>query len=141
MRNFITTAIVFAITSLVVLAQHHHPEEKSPLSFIAVRSELLSDPGLAGYKMESSVMTILPGAVDTVAHRHDCELFGYVLEGAVIVGLDGKEGKVYRAGEMFYEKRNILHSLTKNPDRKKETKVLLMFIIKEGRAGYTKEYN
>lgn len=141
MRNFITTAILFAIMPLAVLAQHHHPEEKSPLSFIAVRSELLSDPGLAGYKMESSVMTILPGAVDTVSHRHDCELFGYVLEGAVIVGLDGKEGQVYRAGEMFYEKRNILHTLTKNPDRKKETKVLLLFIIKEGRAGYTKEYN
>lgn len=141
MRNFITTAILFAIMPLAVLAQHHHPEEKSLLSFIAVRSELLSDPGLAGYKMESSVMTILPGAVDTVSHRHDCELFGYVLEGAVIVGLDGKEGQVYRAGEMFYEKRNILHTLTKNPDRKKETKVLLLFIIKEGRAGYTKEYN
>jgi quercetin dioxygenase-like cupin family protein len=141
MRNFITTAILFAITPLAVLAQHHQPEEKSPLSFMAVRSELLSDPGLAGYKMESSVMTILPGAVDTVAHRHDCELFGYVLEGAVIVGLDRKEGKAYRAGEMFYEKRNVLHTLTKNPDRKKETKVLLMFIIKEGRAGYTKEYN
>jgi quercetin dioxygenase-like cupin family protein len=139
MRHIII--FVCAIIPLAIRAQHHHAEPKAPLSFVGVRSELLNDPGLAGYKMESSVMTVLPGAVDTVSHRHDCELFGYVLEGAVIVGLEGKEGKVYRAGEMFYEKRNILHSLTKNHDPKKEAKVLLIFIIKDGRAGYTKEYN
>ena len=139
MHKFIT--ITFVLMPLGIFAQHHHTEQKSPLSFVGVRSEFLSDPGLAGYKMESSVMTLLPGAVDTVAHRHDSELFGYVLEGAVIVGLDKKEGQVYRAGEMFYEERNILHTLTKNQDSKKETKVLLIFIIKEGRAGYTKEYN
>jgi quercetin dioxygenase-like cupin family protein len=133
--------IVFAIMPLGIFAQHHRTEQKSPLSFVPVRSEVLNDPGLAGYKMESSVMSLVPGAVDTVSHRHDCELFGYVLEGTVIVGVEGKEGQVYRAGEMFYEKRNILHTLTRNQDTKKEAKVLLFFIIKEGRAGYTKEYN
>ncbi|WP_373399995.1 hypothetical protein V8V91_10450 [Algoriphagus halophilus] len=61
------------------------------MSFANVFSKALSDPGLAGFRVESSVMTLVPGAEDTVAHRHDAELFGYVLEGNVQIGLSGKE--------------------------------------------------
>jgi hypothetical protein len=41
---------------------------------------------------------------------------------------------------MFYEKRNVIHSLLRNPDKNAPAKVLLIFIIKEGRQGYTKVY-
>jgi hypothetical protein len=71
-------------------SQHHKAEENttsSPLSFSHVMSQALSDSALTSYKMMSSVMTIRPGAVDTVSHRHDCELFGYVLEGGVQIAL------------------------------------------------------
>lgn len=125
----------------LLAAQHQHPAEKiNPLSFTPVRAEALSDPELAAYRMESSVMTIVPGGADTVAHRHDCELFGYVLEGSVLIGLERGEPQLYKKGQMFYEKRRILHSLTKNADKHHEAKVLLVFIIKEGRAGYMKEF-
>jgi quercetin dioxygenase-like cupin family protein len=59
-------------------------------------------------------MTIAPGVLDTVSHRHDCELFGYVLEGHVQIALVTKELKEFSAGQMFYEKRNILHTVTRN---------------------------
>ena len=127
------------------IAQHGHLVEaqkaKEPLSFASVLNTRMSDPELKEFKMESMLLTIVPGGEDTVAHRHDAEIFGYITEGKVEIGLNGESPKSYSAGQMFYEKRNILHSLTRNADKSATAKVLLIFIIKEGREGYTPEYN
>jgi len=133
----------FCIASTLLLAQHDNHAAKanvSPLSFNPVLSQVLSDSLLTDYKMDVTVMTVTPGGIDTVSHRHDCELFGYVLEGSVEIALTTKTTKTYKAGEMFYEKRNILHTVTKNGSATKPARVLLMFLIKNGRPGYTAEY-
>jgi quercetin dioxygenase-like cupin family protein len=126
------------------LAQHQHPAEPdkkvNPLSFSPVLNEYLGDPELKNYKWESQILTVAPGGVDTVAHRHDAEVFGYIIEGKLEVGLNKETPKTFIAGQMFHETRNILHSFTRNPDPANPTKVLLIFVIKDGRAGYTREY-
>jgi len=134
---------IFSVASILLLAQHNDHAVKasvSPLSFQPVLAQMLSDSLLTDYKMDVTVMTVTPGGIDTVSHRHDCELFGYVLEGSVEIALVTKTPKTYKAGEMFYEKRNILHTLTKNGSTTKPARVLLMFLIKNGRPGYTAEY-
>jgi quercetin dioxygenase-like cupin family protein len=133
----------FSVASTFLFAQHNdHPAKAnvSPLTFQPVLAQMLSDSLLTDYKMDVTVMTVTPGGIDTVSHRHDCELFGYVLEGSVEIALVTKTPKTYKAGEMFYEKRNILHTLTKNSSTTKPARVLLMFLIKNGRPGYTAEY-
>jgi quercetin dioxygenase-like cupin family protein len=133
----------FCVASTVLSAQHNDHAVKanvSPLSFNPVLSQVLSDSLLTDYKMDVTVMTVVPGGIDTVSHRHDCELFGYVLEGSVEVALVTKTTKTFKAGEMFYEKRNILHTVTKNGSATQPARVLLMFLIKNGRPGYTAEY-
>jgi quercetin dioxygenase-like cupin family protein len=141
MRLLLTT--ILCVSSTILFAQHKDHAVKanvSPLSFNPVLSQMLSDSLLTDYKMDVTVMTIIPGGVDTVSHRHDCELFGYVLEGSVEIALVTKTPKTYKAGEMFYEKRNILHTLTKNGSASQPARVLLMFLIKNGRPGYTAEF-
>jgi quercetin dioxygenase-like cupin family protein len=127
-----------------VLAQHNHPAqtkkmEKEALSFAPVISQILSD-SLSKYKMESVVMTMSPSATDTVSHFHDCDLFGYVIEGEIQIGLENKPPLTFKQGQMFYEKKMTLHTLARNVMRNKETRVLLIFIIKEGAQGYIKAY-
>ena len=141
MKLLITTSL--CLVSSYLFAQHKDHAVKpdvSPLSFQPVLSQMLSDSLLTDYKMDVTVMTIIPGGIDTVSHRHDCELFGYVLEGSVEIALVTKTPKTFMAGEMFYEKRNILHTLTKNGSTTKPARVLLLFLIKNGRPGYTAEY-
>ena len=137
-------AAVLVCLFTTAFSQHNHNEEKktktSAMTFDLVLSQALSDPELTDFKVESTIMTIAPGVLDTVSHRHDCELFGYVLEGKVQIALVTKELKEFSAGEMFYEKRNILHTVTKNVSNTTAAKVLLVFIIKNGRQGYTAEY-
>ena len=125
-------------------SQHNHAEKNTaavpPMKFDPVMNQVLSDPELKDYKMESLLMTLAPGAEDTVSHRHDCELFGYVLEGDIQIALITKDPTTFSTGQMFYEKRNILHTLARNPSKEKAARVLLIFIIKNGRVGYKAEY-
>jgi len=141
MKLLTTTTLCFV--SVFLFAQHKDhavKAEVSPLSFQPVLSQMLSDSLLTDYKMDVTVMTVTPGGIDTVSHRHDCELFGYVLEGSVEIALITKSPKLFKTGEMFYEKRNVLHTVTKNGSTTKPARVLLLFLIKNGRPGYTAEY-
>ncbi len=61
-----------------------------------------------------------------VSHRHDADLFGYVIDGTVAIGFDHKEANIFKAGQMFHEKRNVIHSLLRNPDKNTAAKVLLI---------------
>jgi len=123
-------------------AQHNHDstDRSVQLLFAPVLNTFLTDPDLKKFQLQSSLMTVPPSLVDTVSHRHDADLFGYVIEGTVEVGLDHKEPIIFKAGQMFHEERNVIHSLLRNPDKDTPAKVLLIFIIKEGRQGYTKVY-
>ena len=123
-------------------AQHNHDstDQSVQLQFASVLNTFLSDPELKKFQLQSSLMTVPPSLVDTVSHRHDADLFGYVIEGSVEVGLDHKEAIIFKTGQMFHEKRNVIHSLLRNPDKDIPAKVLLIFIIKEGRQGYTRVY-
>lgn len=137
--------VFLTFLSVTAWSQHDHQAKPatpaaSPMSFNPVLNQALADPDLKGFTLESTLMTIVPGGADTVAHRHDCDLFGYVIEGEVEIGLEKKTPVKFSAGQMFYEPRNILHSLARNASKDKPAKVVLMFIIKEGRMRYKAEY-
>jgi len=144
MKFFASSLLCFILVVAAnrVYAQHSHatPDSSLQLQFKPVLSTFLSDAELKKFQLQSSVMTVPPSLIDTVSHRHDADLFGYVIEGTVEVGLNHKEPGVFKAGQMFHETRNVLHSFLRNPDKTTEAKVLLIFIIKEGRQGYTKAY-
>lgn len=132
-------------TSFDAHSQHNHSgrdttKGKNPFQISGIFSTYLSDPELKKYKMESSLITVAPQYTDTLSHLHDGELFGYVMEGSVEIGLNHKAPVLFKTGEMFYEKRNIIHSFLKNPDEHTTTRILLITIIKEGRSGYTPIY-
>ncbi|HEY8459854.1 MAG TPA: cupin domain-containing protein [Blastocatellia bacterium] len=114
-------------------------QDRAALAFTDVIKQSLSDPELKDYEVTSSLMTVPPGFSDSSPHRHDAELFGYVIEGEVEIQLAGRPRAAYRQGQMFYEPRNIVHSLLRNQSRDKAAKILLMYIARKGRALYAPE--
>jgi quercetin dioxygenase-like cupin family protein len=110
-----------------------------PIRFQAVLAQALRDPELAGYTLQTSVAELAPAAVDTVDHRHGAEVFGYVLEGSIVTQVDRGARTTYAAGQMFYEPRGALHGHFENPSRTERARVLILFLIKDGRPGYTRE--
>jgi quercetin dioxygenase-like cupin family protein len=115
------------------------PDTVRPMRFHPVLTQALRDPELAGYSLQTSVAELAPAAVDTVDHRHGAEVFGYVLEGSIVTQVNGGPLTTYAAGQMFYESRGALHGHFENASRTARARVLILFLIKEGRPGYTRE--
>jgi quercetin dioxygenase-like cupin family protein len=84
--------------------------------------------------------TLKPGQTDTTSHRHPCEVFIYVQEGTFEYREGNKKSILLKKGEMLHEKPNTLHTLTKNPSKTEQTKLLLTFLYTKGKPTYVREY-
>jgi quercetin dioxygenase-like cupin family protein len=143
--NKIFISFVFSMGVGNIFAQHAEQHSVSPknkvkeLTFKAVLEAQLSDDILKDYSMQSTLMTVPAGFVDSVAHRHDADLFGYVIKGKIVVALEGEGTKTYMAGQMFHETKKILHTRLENLNSNAAAEVLLIFIIKKGASSYIRE--
>jgi len=94
-----------------------------PVEQTSLSTPLLNDVKFVGFKM------ILPAGFDNeVAHRHQGDIFGYVLKGAVEMVMENNMPKTYSSGEIFHEKYRELHRSYRNPDTSHPAEVLMIFI-------------
>jgi quercetin dioxygenase-like cupin family protein len=86
-------------------------------------------PDLPG--KEALVLTVdyLPGGA-SLPHRHDADVFVYVLTGQVVMQLAGRGPVTLNAGETFYEGPQDIHVRSANPDARAPAK-LLVFMVKD----------
>jgi quercetin dioxygenase-like cupin family protein len=85
--------------------------------------------GLAGKQGMMLTVEYEPGASST-KHRHDAHVFVYVLEGSVIMQVEGGKAVTLGPGETFYESPKDVHSVSKNASATKSAK-FLVFIVKD----------
>jgi quercetin dioxygenase-like cupin family protein len=64
---------------------------------------------IKGSEMNVWVADIAPGAA-TGRHYHPTPRFVYVLEGAVVLEMDGKPPQTFKAGQAFAEMPNMIHN-------------------------------
>ena len=67
-------------------------------------------PEIKGSEMIVWVGDVAPGAA-TGRHTHPTPRFVYVLEGAVILEVDGMPPQTFKAGQAFAELPNVVHNL------------------------------
>jgi quercetin dioxygenase-like cupin family protein len=80
---------------------------------------------------EALVLTVeYPPGSSSLPHRHDAEVFVYVLTGQVVMQLAGREPVTLHAGETFYEGPGDVHVRSANPDPRLPAK-LLVFMVKD----------
>jgi len=70
-----------------------------------------------------------PGASDPV-HRHNAQALLYVLEGSVIMGVNGDKPVTLTAGQTFYEGPNDVHTVGRNASKTMPAK-FLVFLLKD----------
>jgi glucose/arabinose dehydrogenase/quercetin dioxygenase-like cupin family protein len=85
-------------------------------------------PALDGTRLKAQLVEVqyAPGGW-SASHRHPCPVVGYVLEGAVRMQLAGKEARVYRAGESFYETPGDVHAVSENASPTAPARFLAFF--------------
>ena len=72
-----------------------------------------------------------PGGSDPI-HRHDAQAFVYVLEGSVVMELNGGKQVTLKPGETFYEGPDDIHTVGRNASSTKPAKFLALFIKNKG---------
>ena len=87
--------------------------------------------GIPGKEVQMIAVDYAPGGSDP-AHRHNAQVFVYVLEGSVIMGVKGSTAVTLKAGQTFYEGPNDIHTVSRNASKTQPAKLLVFMVKKEG---------
>lgn len=92
--------------------------------------------GAAGKEVLMSTVTYPPGGASP-PHRHDAQVFVYVLEGELLMQVRGGPKVTLKAGDTFYESPGDVHEVSANASQTAPAK-FVVFIIKEKGAPTTR---
>jgi quercetin dioxygenase-like cupin family protein len=88
-------------------------------------------PDVPGKEGLIEIVLLAPGEV-TPAHRHNADVFVYVLEGSIISQLEGGKSQTFHAGEVFYESPTDVHIATHNASTTQSARLLVFFVKQKG---------
>lgn len=100
----------------------------------AVVQPLMTEPltGIPGKEVTMLTVEYLPGGA-SLPHRHDADVFVYVLEGALIMQVDGKEPVTVRKGETFRERPTDIHRQSGNASKTEPAKFVVFMVKDQGK--------
>ncbi len=92
----------------------------------------LISKGLAGVSGKDVLMYTVdfPAGYSSPVHRHDAQLFLYVLEGSIVTQVKGGKEITLTPGQIFFEDPNDIHTVSRNASSTQPAK-FLVFLIKE----------
>jgi len=107
-------------------SEHAAPAGGAPMAQVVdLMTKALKDyPGKEGKMI---LVTYPPGSVDPV-HRHHAHAFVYVLEGSIVMGLNGDKPVTLGPGQTFYEGPDDIHTIGRNASKTKPAKFLVLLL-------------
>jgi quercetin dioxygenase-like cupin family protein len=95
-----------------------------------VRSLLSKDlAGVPGREVTMITVEYPPGG-SSPGHRHNAQVFVYVLEGSIVMQVKGAEPVTLTAGQTFYEGPDDVHLVSRNASQTAPAK-FVVFLVKE----------
>ena len=87
--------------------------------------------GAAGKEGVMLTVEYPPGASSS-KHRHNAHTFVYVLEGSIVMQVEGGKEVTLGPGQTFYESPDDIHSVSKNASDSQPAKFLVFFVKDKG---------
>lgn len=127
-KNFGLLLLLASGASVAQPAGKASPAATPPMAKVSeLMTKALKDyPGKEGKMI---VVTYPPGSVDPV-HRHDAHAFVYVLEGSIVMGLNGEKAVTLGPGQTFYEGPDDVHTVGRNASKTRPAK-FVVFLLKD----------
>jgi quercetin dioxygenase-like cupin family protein len=114
--------ILFLVSSLSLVCS---PLIAQDAKVTSLMSKPLSDN--PGKELLMITVEYPPGASDPV-HRHNAQALGYVLEGSIVMGVNGEKPVTLTAGQTFYEGPNDIHTVGRNASKTMPAKFLVVLL-------------
>jgi quercetin dioxygenase-like cupin family protein len=82
---------------------------------------------------EGTLITVVypPGGSETI-HRHNAQVFVYVLQGSVVMQVRGGKEMILTAGQTFYESLTDIHVIGRNASKTEPAKFIAFFVKDKG---------
>ena len=124
--------------SVLLLSQSDFAKADNPAPSEAVVKQLFTKDlvGLSGKEILMLTVTYPPGGA-SLPHRHDSQVFVYVLEGELLMQVTGGPKVTLRPGDTFYESPTDVHAVSANASQTAPAK-FLVFIVKDKGAATTR---
>ncbi len=125
--NFLVAAGILAFPAWSVAG--NAALSTSPTVVELMTQELAAAPGKEALMI---TVTYLPGGA-SLPHRHDAQVFVYVLEGAMTMQVDGSAPVTLNPGQTFYEGPGDIHRISANASATAPAKILVFMIKDKGK--------
>lgn len=90
--------------------------------------ELTGMPG----KEATMLMVEYPPGGSSAEHRHNANVFVYVLEGSVVMQVKGGKEVTLGPGQTFYESPDDVHTVSRNASSTTSAKFIVFFVKEKG---------
>jgi quercetin dioxygenase-like cupin family protein len=122
----VATSTLLALSPLLSLGAPSGASDEAATVTPLMQHDLASSP-----TQEALVLTVAyrPGGA-SLPHRHDAQVFVYVLEGEMTMQVDGHAAVTLRPGQTFYEGPGDIHRVSANASKTAPAKILV-FMIKD----------
>ncbi|NKB38402.1 MAG: cupin domain-containing protein [Gammaproteobacteria bacterium] len=123
-RGYLLSRLLFAVVFSLI-----------SVSVQSAEIDVLMTKELAGIPDKTGLMLTVeyaPGE-SSAQHRHNAHTFVYVLEGSVVMGVEGRDPVTLKAGETFYESPDDIHNVSRNASDTEPAKIHV-FLIKKSKA-------
>src|SRR5215831_7419028 len=92
--------------------------------------------GVSGKEAVMLTVEYPPGASSN-KHRHNANTFVYVLEGSIVMQVEGGKETTLGPGQTFYESPDDVHVVSKNASNTQPAKFLVFFVKDKGAPAST----
>ncbi|WP_433299539.1 cupin domain-containing protein [Pseudonocardia sp. CA-142604] len=110
---------------------HDHGDVRQTKAGSVTRLMTQDLPDLPGKEGMIEIVDFAPGEASQV-HRHNCDLFVYVLEGSVVTQLQGGSPRTVNAGGVFYESPTDVHIVSRNASETQPAKLAVFYVKAKG---------
>jgi quercetin dioxygenase-like cupin family protein len=125
-------ALSFALLSTAATVRAADPAKEATVKPLLTQ-ELPDLPG-----KEALMLTVeYPPGGSSAAHRHNADVFVYVLEGSVVMQVDGQQPVTLTPGQTFHEKPTDIHRTSANASKTAPAKFLVFIVKDKGKATTT----
>lgn len=132
-HEFFRAALLAGVASWQISAFAAEPPASTALVEELFQKELAGAPD-----KEVLMLTVeYPPGVSSLPHRHDAQVFVYVLQGEVKMQVAGSPEVTLRRGQTFYENPADVHSVSANAGN--TTAKILVFIVKDKKSPVSRE--
>ncbi|CAM3919260.1 cupin domain-containing protein [Bordetella muralis] len=136
MRNILKHGLLVSaasalVTTIAVAASPHGAHSAGVPEPVVTPLMTKALPDLPGKEALMITVDYPPGAADPI-HRHDAHAFVYVLEGSIVMQVEGEKEVTLTPGQTYYEGPNDLHTVGRNASKTKPAKFVVVLIKEQG---------